>query len=267
MSTCTNQSILTLLKIQADRYPNKVFLFFKEQEVTYRQFFDRVEQVAFGLARFKIAAGDKIAICLPNCPESLFAFFGVLRRGAITVPMEHYLTGDEIAERLKHSKSHVFITTARLYASMQLKRKEIPQIEQLFLVGERGGEGFVFSSLYISGPKKFEMEISPDQDFLSDADAFVEAAQITEQDCLLYASPWLSSHRQIISIFASIIVGGSVILLERFSPHVFLNAVQGHHATAFFGGRNADCGKKMKDLFESEEAGQYNLSSLRFCIL
>jgi len=253
-----SRSILTLLKTQAERYPNKGFLFFKEQEVTYRQFFDRMEQVAYGLARFKIESGDKVAIYLPNCPESLFAFFGILRRGAVAIPLE----GDAVVSHLKRSQSRVLITTARLYSSMQLKRREMPHLEQLFLVGDRGGEGFVFSSLYISGPKKFEIEVDANQHLLSGADAFVEATQITERDCLLYTSPWLSSHKQIISMLASLIVGGSVILLERFSPQFFLNAVDRYRVTAFLGGELI-----VKDLFELEEAKQHNLSSLRFCVL
>lgn len=278
MSLCTDQSILTLVKIQKDRYPNKGFLFFKELEVTYQQFFDRMEQVAYGLARFKIESGDKIAICLPNCPESLFAFFGILRRGGIAVPLSPDLKQDQVAKRLNRSQSRVLITTASLYASMQLQRMELPRLEQLFFVGDRGRQGFVFSSLYVSGPKKKEIAVSPkllavlmypldakgesftQENLIADADVFVGAAQMTEQDCFLYPLPWLDSHRQIISILASIIVGGSVILTERFSPKGFLNAIARHHTTALFGGK-----EMIKDLFESEEAKQYDLSSLRFC--
>ncbi len=219
--------------------------------MTYRQLFDRMEQVAYGLVRFKIAAGDKVAICLPNCPESIFAFLGVLRRGAIVSPM-----GPDC---------RVLITTASLYAAMKLNRENLshPQASvRLFLVGERGGEGFVFSSLYTSGPKKFEMEGDANQVLVSDADAFVEATQMTQQDCLLYASPWLSSHQQIISILASIIVGGSVILLERFSSKIFFTAIERFRVTAFSG-----AGGITKDLFESEEARRHDLSSLRFCVL
>ncbi len=278
MSLCTDQSILTLLKIQKERYPNKGFLFFKELEVTYQQFFDRMEQVAYGLARFKIESGDKIAICLPNCPESLFAFFGILRRGGIAVPLSPNLKEDQVADRLNRSESRVLITTASLYASMRLRRMELPRLEQLFFVGDRGREGFVFSSLYFSGPKKNEIAVSPkllavlmysldakgesfmQENLIADADAFVAAAQMTEQDCFFYPLPWLDSHRQIISMLASIIVGGSVILSERFSTKGFLNVIARHRTTALFGGKET-----IKDLFELEEAKQHDLSSLRFC--
>ena len=273
VSICTNQSVLTLVKMHVERCPNKGFLFFKEMEVTYRQFFDRIEQVAYGLARFQIALGDKIAICLPNCPESLFAFFGVLRRGAVSVLLPPDFKRDTLVECLNRSQSRVLMTTARLYASMRL-----PQgvIEKLFLVGERGGEGFVFSSLYHSGPRKNEMAVSPElpamlnfagecftqENLIADADAFVEAVQMMERDCSLYPLSWLASHRQIISILASIMVGGSVILSERFSPKGFFNAIERYGVTAVFGGKAV-----IEDLFVLEEAEKHDLSSLRFCVL
>ncbi|MDC4224843.1 MAG: AMP-binding protein [Candidatus Manganitrophus sp.] len=145
------RSIPALLRRQAERFPNKVFLFFKGQEVTYRQLDERTERIAENLARFKIRPGDKVALFLPNMPEFLFAFFGALKLGAVAVPINTQLKGEEAVYILQNSESRVLITTPTLYAVIAPKRSGLSMLEQLFLVGERAGEGRVFSSLYVAG--------------------------------------------------------------------------------------------------------------------
>jgi acyl-CoA synthetase (AMP-forming)/AMP-acid ligase II len=274
----TDQTVLTFLKTQKDRCPNKSVLFFKEREVTYQQFFDRMEQVAYGLARFKIEQGDNIVICLPNGPESLFAFFGVLRRGAVAILLPTHLDMVNISEYFHPSQSHVLITTATLYAAMQCKRMTIPHLRHIFFVGDRGGEGFVFSSLYTSGTRKNEIAISPQlpalrvypskgerltqEQMIASANTFIERIQMTEQDRVLYPFPWLDAYPQTISIIATIIAGGAVILGEKFSSRGFLEIVDQHAVTVFF----CDHQETIKEVFASEEAKQYNLSSLRLCM-
>lgn len=277
------RSIPDLLRRQAERSPNKTFLFFKEQEVTYRQLDERTERIAENLARFKIAPGDRVALFLPNMPEFLFAFFGVLKRGAVAVPINTQLKGEEAAYILHNSESRVLITTPALYAAVESKRASLPRLEMLFLVGERAGAGKVFSSLYVAGGPRPEENIRPDnpaaliytsgttgrpkgvilthRNYLFDTAQFVQATQMTEQDRFLCILPLFHVNGQVVTTLAPLFSGGSMVLMEKFSPQEFFITLERFRATAFSGVPTI-----YAILLHAEEAKEHDLSSLRFCI-
>ncbi|MBI3802280.1 MAG: acyl--CoA ligase [Nitrospirae bacterium] len=234
-----------------------MFLFFKEQEVTYRQLDERTERIAENLARFKVQPGEKVALLLPNIPEFLFAFFGVLKHGAVVVPMNPGLRGEEVARLLEHSESRVLVTTPTLYSMIAPKRTELSRLQLLFLVGERGGVGKVFSSLYVAGGPRRPEEIGPndpaaliytsgttgwpkgvvltDHNYLFSAAQFSRAMELSEQDRLLGVLPLSEVGSQVILLLASLFSGGSLVLMERFSPAEVFMTLERFRVTAFAG--------------------------------
>ena len=277
------RSVPALLRRQAERFPNKVFLFFKEQEVTYRQLDDRTERIAENLARFKVRPADKVALFLPNMPEFLFAFFGALKRGAVAVPINTQLKGEETAYILQNSESRVLITTPALYSIIEPKRAELPMLEFVFLVGERGGAGKVFSSLYIAGAPQPKEEVRPEDpaaliytsgttgvpkgvilthgNYLFDTAQFVQATRMTERDRFLCILPLFHVNGQVVTTLGPLLAGGSMVLMERFSPKEFFVGLERFRATAFSGVPTI-----YAILLHAEEAKEHDLSSLRFCI-
>ncbi len=278
-------SIPFLLQIQAKKYPNKVFLFFKEQEVTYRQLDEKTDRIAENLARFKIRPGDKIALFLPNLPEFLFAFFGALKLGAVAVPINTQLKTEEAAYILKNSESRVLITTPVLYPIIQPKRAELPMLEQLFLVGERGGDGKIFSSLYAAGSGKPDRDVQRNdsaaliytsgttgapkgvilthRNYLFDVAQFVRATEMTEQDRFLCILPLFHVNGQVVTTLGPLYSGGSMVLMEKFSPRDFFTTLERFRATVF---------SAVPTIYaillnaKEAEARDPDLSSLRFCI-
>lgn len=276
-------SIPALLRRQAERFPNKVFLFFKEQEVTYRQLDERTERIAENLARFKIRLGEKVALFLPNMPEFLFAFFGTLKLGAVAVPINTQLKGEEAAYILQNSESRVLITTPTLYSVIAPKRSGLPMLEQIFLVGERAGEGRVFSSLYVAGGSPLQIDLRPNdpaaliytsgttgspkgvilthRNYLSNVAQFVRPTQMTEQDRFLCILPLFHVNGQVVTTLGPLFVGGSMVLMERFSPKEFFLILERFRATVFSGVPTI-----YAILLHAEETKAHDLSSLRFCI-
>ncbi len=277
------ESIPALIQRQAEKYPDKVFLFFKDLEVTYRELNERMGQIAEGLARLKIQRGDQIALFLPNLPEFLYAFFGALKLGAVAVPINTQLKGEEAAYILKNSESRVLITTSALYRVIQPKRTALPMLEDLFLVGERQGGGNDFSSLYMTSPQKLQGEVHPEdpatliytsgttgspkgvilthRNYLFDTAQFVHATQMTEQDRFLCILPLFHVNGQVITTLSPLFAGGSMVLMEKFSPKDFFKMLEQFRATAF-----SAVPTIYAILLHAEEAEGHDLSSLRFCI-
>ena len=61
-------------------------------------------QIANGLQRAGITNGDKVALSCPNLPYFPLVYYGILKAGAVVVPINVLLKGREIAYHLKDSK-------------------------------------------------------------------------------------------------------------------------------------------------------------------
>jgi acyl-CoA synthetase (AMP-forming)/AMP-acid ligase II len=66
------------------------------KEITWREFDDKANQFANLLIERGVKRGDKVGILLMNCIEWLPVYFGVLKSGALAVPLNFRYTSDEI---------------------------------------------------------------------------------------------------------------------------------------------------------------------------
>ena len=71
--------------------------------LTYADIDAEADRVAAGLARRKVSRGDRVGIAMPNIPHFLFSYFGILRAGAVAIPLNPMLTVPEITRILEDS--------------------------------------------------------------------------------------------------------------------------------------------------------------------
>ena len=96
------------------------------REITWKEFDDQANRFANLLLSRGIEKGKKVAILLMNCLEWLPAYFGVLKTGAIVVPMNFRYTAEEIRYCLNLSNP------MRWYSDGTIDRLE--SIKTIFLV-------------------------------------------------------------------------------------------------------------------------------------
>src|SRR6056297_1711109 len=108
----------------AAEMPENVALSFAGQDVPYAAFWARVGQFAQGLADAGVEPGDRVGIYLPNLPQYVTAFHGVLRAGGIVVPMNPQYKSREISHLLADSEASVVVTLADLVPFVQEVRDE-----------------------------------------------------------------------------------------------------------------------------------------------
>ncbi|MEW9678033.1 long-chain-fatty-acid--CoA ligase [Lentibacillus sp. L22] len=65
-----------------------------------------------------IGAGERVLVCMPNCPEVIFSYQGILRSGAIVVPAMHRLHEKEINYILEDSEAKAIVTSSFLLSKM-----------------------------------------------------------------------------------------------------------------------------------------------------
>lgn len=69
-------------------------------------------RIASGLRNSGIEKGDRVLVCMPNCPEVLFSYQGITRAGAIIVPVLYLLHAHEIKYIIQNSKAKAVITNS-----------------------------------------------------------------------------------------------------------------------------------------------------------
>jgi len=105
------------------------------REITWREFDEKANQFANLLLKKGIKKGDKVAILLMNCLEWLPIYFGILKTGAIAVPLNFRYTADEIKYCLKLSESDALIFGPEFIGRVESIYDQIPDVKLRFFVG------------------------------------------------------------------------------------------------------------------------------------
>ena len=106
------------------------------REITWRQFDDAANRFANLLMSRGLGRGNKVAILLMNCLEWLPIYFGVLKTGAVVVPMNYRYTADEIKYCLELSESDALVFGPEFVGRVENICMDIPNVATLLYVGE-----------------------------------------------------------------------------------------------------------------------------------
>lgn len=101
-------NLAATLEHSAKELPEKAAIVFGEKRFTYEQVNALASQVANGLTAAGIAKGDKVALSCPNLPYFPMIYYGILKAGAVVVPINVLLKGNEIAYHLKDSEAKAY---------------------------------------------------------------------------------------------------------------------------------------------------------------
>jgi fatty-acyl-CoA synthase len=104
------QTLTGLLDAVAARYPDRPFVIGEQQTLSYAELARWSAGLARGLVARGVAAGERVALVLPNGPEIIAARFAVARAGAIAVPVSFRLHAAELAQVLRQSRATALIT-------------------------------------------------------------------------------------------------------------------------------------------------------------
>ncbi|MGY6019011.1 SDR family NAD(P)-dependent oxidoreductase [Streptomyces spinosirectus] len=99
-----------LLKAHAESSPSRVAFADDVRAVTYAELERRTGRLAAHLAGTGLRRGDRVAICLGNCVETVESLLAVVRAGAIGVPLDPRSSGAELAHFLQDSGASVLVT-------------------------------------------------------------------------------------------------------------------------------------------------------------
>ncbi|MBQ2824515.1 MAG: acyl--CoA ligase [Oscillospiraceae bacterium] len=105
------------------------------REITWNVFNEKANRFANLLLSRGIKKGDKVAILLMNCLEWLPIYFGILKTGALAVPLNFRYTSDEIKYCLDLSESDILVFGPEFIGRVEEIAEDIGKNRLLFYVG------------------------------------------------------------------------------------------------------------------------------------
>lgn len=108
------------------------------REMTWRDFDDKANRFANLLLNSGIKMGDKVAILLMNCIEWLPIYFGILKTGAVAVPLNFRYTAEEIKYCLELSEATALVFGPEFIDRVETICDKIANVKMYFFVGETG---------------------------------------------------------------------------------------------------------------------------------
>ncbi|WP_019120245.1 long-chain-fatty-acid--CoA ligase [Brevibacillus massiliensis] len=103
------------LEQSAVKYPANYALFFMGKRITYSELLHYCYQFAHALIKRGVKKGDRVAIMLPNCPQTVIAYYAVLFAGAVVVQTNPLYTERELGYHLSDSGATVIVALDTLY--------------------------------------------------------------------------------------------------------------------------------------------------------
>ena len=248
--TMTNLAA-TLMRSAAD-YPDRPAIRMDEQVLSYRGLDELSSRAASWLAERGVAAGDRVGLMLPNVPEFAVLYYGILRAGAIVVPMNPLLKAREVDYYLTDSQAkiafawHGFADQAtegarRAGSDLVLVK---PDEFGLALRQRAPGPGVADREptdtaviLYTSGttgqPKG--AELSHDNLLHNVEVTAATLLHLEPDDVVLGALPLFHSFGQVVGMGCAVAAGACLTLLTRFDPARALDIIKRDQVTVLPG--------------------------------
>ena len=257
-----NRTLPKLLDHRAESNPDRTFLIFedtnrKSSTWSYKDFNEKVNQVANALSKLNVNKGDKVNIHLNNCPEFLFGWFALSKIGAIMVPTNPISPPDELIYPINHSEAILTITQADLVEPVKKVRSESPLLKTILVIGDFQSEDqntLSFDQAVENQSEKYSSnDITPSDEaailytsgttslpkgvIVTHANYIFLGEQISKNVGLISDDRWhlhlqlFHGNAQYYSTMTALTVGASIALMSKFSASRFVEQLNNYECT------------------------------------
>ncbi|TDD48768.1 long-chain-fatty-acid--CoA ligase [Saccharopolyspora elongata] len=262
-------NLAMFLDDSARRYPRRDALVCGDRRLSYAEVGALANRIANLLVSRGIRPGDKVAVTCPNVPEFPAVYYGILKAGAVVVPLNVLLKEREIAYYLADSDARAYFcfegdpslpTAERGRAAF----RQTPACRDMFVITAEStapvGETETLAQALSAQPGEFETVVREATDtavilYTSGTTGRPKGAELThanmvmnaltanqmfgstpsQHDTHLVALPLFHSFGQSIDMNAGFSVGGTLVLLPRFEAQAALELMVGEDVTVFAG--------------------------------
>jgi fatty-acyl-CoA synthase len=255
-----------ILEKTAREYPGKEALVYRDKRVTYREFNEKVDQLAVELQRIGIKKGDCCAILLPNSIEAVYVQYAILKLGAVFIGLSTRYRKFELTYMLKHSEAKALVLVDEFMGTNFLDlleeiKDELPHLNILIVQGknippnasslegllakhtkpvtlkaDQVDENAIASILYTSGSTGRPKGItSTHRAIIWNAIRVCERLLIAEPDSFLLMLPLSHVFASLVSLTHAFMLGCKTVIMDVFEPEEALRLIEKEKISILYG--------------------------------
>jgi long-chain acyl-CoA synthetase len=290
--------LFELLRKTAKQYPQKPAIVYFDRQITYVELDLLSDEFAAGLLRLGVGKGDRVAMFLPNIPQFIIAYYGILKAGAVLTAISPLYREREVEHQLVDSEAKTIITLDSLYPIVETvwqktslknvivtKPDEYPKSGCSKHASAAESEVYSFQDLLQAETQSQVVQLDPAEDlaalqYTGGTTGTAKAAMLTHsnlvanavafatwtkckvaEETFLVALPLFHIYGMTTSLNVPVVAAGKMVLLPRFEPAKALSAIQTQRVSVF-------CGvpTMYQTLLATPDLQKYDLTSIRVCI-
>jgi len=284
-------SLHGILQKTALEHPEKHAIAFRNNEFSYAELNVLTNKFASALASLEVHKGDRVAIYLPNIPQFIIAYFGILKAGAVVTSISPMHREREVQHQLSKSGAEIIVTQDTLYPIVENARSRTPLRSAIVTNPEHFAPTIELSSRILSfqqlldgngAPPRIKIDIDDDlaalqftggttgtskgamlthRNLVSNAIAFAAWINGTAEDTFLTALPLFHIYGMTTSMNVAVSLAAKMVLLPRFDTSNALSTIQNNKVTVFCG-----VSTMYAALLANPDIDKFDLTSIRVCI-
>ncbi|MDH5300263.1 MAG: long-chain fatty acid--CoA ligase [Gammaproteobacteria bacterium] len=254
-------SIPEVFRTTAKQRADQTAIIFMGREVSFGQIDQQSDRVAAGLAARGIAKGDHVALYCVNCDIFAAAYLGILKAGAIVVPLNLLLTPKELEYIINDAECKALIYHEAFADNVSAFRAAATRLDFCVAIGAKQSAADdlawpallaneaavpapmfdaaqdVASVLYTSGTTgKPKGAMLTHRNLLADTAGVVKAIKIHPgEDRLLVVLPMFHAFAATVGMLTPLLYGATLVPVPKFEPDLVMNTIAQTQATIFLG--------------------------------
>ena len=250
--------LFEILRKTTARSPDKEAVICGNDRHTYSQLKERVDKLASCFLSLGVQKDDRIAILLRNCHRYLETYFAAAKIGAVLVPINHRLAGNDIVYILNDSRARLLIAQPDFLSRLEGKTHGLPALENILSTDSPGSPEWRECPVYddlIEGagsgkepPGEFSSSqmaqiyytsgttgrpkgvVLTHKNNSAHADGAIRELKLTQSDRWLHVSPMFHL-ADAWAVWALTKVGAAHVIVPGFEEHAVLETIQKHKVT------------------------------------
>jgi long-chain acyl-CoA synthetase len=288
-----------LLEITCVKYDENVATIFFDQKLTYGDLREQVRRLANALKGMGVKKGDRVALMLPNCPQFIISYYGVLEAGGVVVNVSPLHVERELKFEFNDSGSEILIYLDLFDARIQAVKDASP-LKRLIVTSitdymetpvdpsvTKGPYTFWFREVVAgSTPEVPDIEIDPEVDlaalqYTGGTTGLPKGVMLTHRNllanamqCALWGKefsergadvyldviPFFHSYGQTVGMNNAIMNAAAMVLIPQFEINMLLQAIRKYKPNFFPGVPTLYVA-----ILSHPEALDYGVDKLRLC--
>ncbi len=258
------ESLTFPLRAAARRFPEKVAVITPEtggQATTFRSLDEQSSALAAALAGAGIEPGDRVALWMKNSLEYILAFYGILKAGAVVVPISTHYGHREFLHQVNATQATCLIAPEELIASLGAPLNGRTPIRLVISAGtDEPATGAIAFTALLAGEERIDRSLGIDPErtlavlpfssgttglakgvmlthanLLSNLYQLGNAHEVSDRDLFLNQLPFFHIYGMTVLMGNAIMAGATQVIASRFRPlDEFLDLFAAYRPTLFF---------------------------------